>query len=155
MTDGAAVVAALRDLLGPDAVVSEPHELTRYEQGWRYGHGKALAAARPGSTGDVSRVLAFAATRGVRVVPQGANTGLVGGSTPDGSGGMLVLSLERLSRKAASSAPTALSATHDTTSVLPSRGSCSQVRSVRRKSAVTGSVGSNRVGRVRIVSRSC
>jgi FAD/FMN-containing dehydrogenase len=98
MTDGAAVAAALRDLLGPDAVVNEPHELTRYEQGWRYGRGKALAAVRPGSTGDVSRVLAFAATRGVRVVPQGANTGLVGGSTPDGSGDMLVLSLERLSR---------------------------------------------------------
>ena len=51
MTDEAAVVAALRDLLGPDAVVSEPHELTRYEQGWRYGRGKALAAVRPGSTG--------------------------------------------------------------------------------------------------------
>jgi FAD/FMN-containing dehydrogenase len=98
MTDRAALVAALRDLLGTDAVVTEPHELTRYEQGWRYGSGKALAAVRPGSTGDVSRVLAFASARGVRVVPQGANTGLVGGSTPDASGEMLVLSLERLSR---------------------------------------------------------
>jgi FAD/FMN-containing dehydrogenase len=98
VTDRAAVVAALRDLLGTDAVVTEAHELTRYEQGWRYGSGKALAAVRPGSAGDVSRVLAFACARGVRVVPQGANTGLVGGSTPDGSGDMLVLSLERLSR---------------------------------------------------------
>jgi FAD/FMN-containing dehydrogenase len=92
------VAASLRDLLGADAVLTEPHELVRYEQGWRYGQGQALVAVRPSSTKDVSRVLAFAAERGIRVVPQGANTGLVGGSTPDASGEMLVLSLERLSR---------------------------------------------------------
>jgi FAD/FMN-containing dehydrogenase len=85
-------------MLGDDAVVTEPHELARYEQGWRYGRGKALAAVRPGRTEDVSRVMAFAAERGLRVQPQGANTGLVGGSTPDASGEMLVLSLERLTR---------------------------------------------------------
>ena len=96
--DPAAVAGALRDLLGESAVVTEPHELARYEQGWRYGAGKALAAVRPGSTDEVARVLAFASSRGLRVVPQGANSGLVGGSTPDGSGRMLVLSLERLDR---------------------------------------------------------
>lgn len=92
------VVASLRALLGEDAVLTEAHELTRYEQGWRYGQGKALAAVRPSSTADVSRVLAAASEQGIRVVAQGANTGLVGGSTPDASGEMLVLSLERLSR---------------------------------------------------------
>jgi FAD/FMN-containing dehydrogenase len=96
--DREAVVASLRGLLGDDAVLAEPHELARYEQGWRYGRGKALAAVRPGRTEDVARVLAFAAAQGIRVVPQGANTGLVGGSTPDESGQMLVLSLERMSR---------------------------------------------------------
>jgi FAD/FMN-containing dehydrogenase len=96
--DREAVVASLRDLLGAGAVVTEAHELARYEQGWRYGQGKALAAVRPGSTEDVSRVLAFASAQGIRVVPQGANTGLVGASTPDASGDMLVLSLERMSR---------------------------------------------------------
>jgi len=93
-----ASVAALRALLGEDAVVTEAHELARYEQGWRYGQGKALAAARPSRTEDVSRLLAFASDRGIRVVPQGANTGLVGASTPDMSGDMLVLSLECMSR---------------------------------------------------------
>ena len=96
--DRAAVVASLRGLLGEDAVLTEPHELVRYEQGWRYGRGSALAAVRPSRTEDVARVLALALSRGIRVVPQGANTGLVGASTPDESGEMLVLSLERLSR---------------------------------------------------------
>jgi len=93
-----ALVASLRGLLGEGAVLSEPHERARYEQGWRYGTGSALAVVRPGSTEEVSRILALASAEGIRVVPQGANTGLVGASTPDGSGDMLVLSLERLTR---------------------------------------------------------
>jgi FAD/FMN-containing dehydrogenase len=96
--DRAEVVKSLRELLGEGAVLTEAHELARYEQGWRYGQGKALAAVRPSRTEDVARVLALASSQGIRVVPQGANTGLVGGSTPDASGEMLVLSLERLSR---------------------------------------------------------
>ena len=96
--DRAAMASALVELIGADAVVTEAHELTRYEKGWRYGQGRALAAVRPASTAEVARVLAFAHEHGIGVVPQGANTGLVGASTPDGSGRMLVLSLERLSR---------------------------------------------------------
>lgn len=92
------VLASLRTLLGESAVVVEPHELERYEKGWRYGRGKALAAVRPSSTEEVSRLLRLAGASGVRVVAQGGNTGLVGASTPDGSGEMLVLSLERLAR---------------------------------------------------------
>jgi FAD/FMN-containing dehydrogenase len=97
--DRASVARDLAGLAGADAVVTEPHELARYEQGWRYGKGAALAAVRPSSTKDVARVLAYAFEHGLRVVPQGANTGLVGASTPDATGGMLVLSLERLSRE--------------------------------------------------------
>ena len=96
--DRAAVVRSLGEMLGEGALVTEPHELARYEKGWRYGSGTALAVVRPGSTEDVARVLAFASERSIRVVPQGANTGMVGASTPDASGEMLVLSLERLSR---------------------------------------------------------
>src|SRR5713101_2238560 len=96
--DRAAIVSALVEALGADAVVTEPHELARYEQGWRYGQGKALAAVRPSRTEDVARVLAFASAEGIRVLAQGANTGRVGACTPDASGEMLVLSLERLSR---------------------------------------------------------
>ena len=96
--DRAAVVRALGAMLGEGAVVTEPHELARYEKGWRYGSGTALAVVRPASTDEVARVLAFASAQSIRVVAQGANTGLVGASTPDTSGEMLVLSLEHLSR---------------------------------------------------------
>ncbi len=92
------VAAALSQRLGQDAVVTEPHELARYEQGWRYGSGTAVAAVRPRDTGEVAGVLRYASENGIRVVPQGANTGLVGASTPDASGEMLVLSLERVTR---------------------------------------------------------
>src|SRR5687767_13871356 len=91
-------VRELTAMLGEGAVITEPHELERYEKGWRYGGGTALAVVRPAGTEDVARVLAFAGEHALRVVPQGANTGLVGASTPDASGQMLVLSLERLSR---------------------------------------------------------
>jgi FAD/FMN-containing dehydrogenase len=96
--DRASVVRRLGAMLGEGAVVTEAHELARYEKGWRYGAGAALAVVRPSGTEDVARVLAFASEHSIRVVPQGANTGLVGASTPDASGDMLVLSLERLSR---------------------------------------------------------
>ena len=96
--DRAGVAAALTELLGKGAVITEPHELERYEKGWRYGSGTALVVVRPRDTSEVARVLAFASQIGIRVLAQGANTGLVGASTPDSSGEMLVLSTERLSR---------------------------------------------------------
>lgn len=85
--------------LGVDAVLNERADLEKYENGWRYGSGKAGMVVRPSSTEGVSRVLAITHALGVRVVAQGANTGLVGASVPDGSGEMLVLSLERLNHR--------------------------------------------------------
>ncbi|MDR3670855.1 MAG: FAD-binding oxidoreductase [Holophaga sp.] len=99
MTTPAMLQQELSTLLGPGAVLTEPPDLEKYETGWRYGHGKALLAARPASTGQVAQVLAFCRQHGLRVIAQGANTGLVGGSVPDDSGRMVVLSLERLNRR--------------------------------------------------------
>ena len=60
--------------------------------------GKALAVARPGTTAEVAQVVRLCAEHGTPIVPQGGNTGLVGGSVPDASGRQLVLSLARLDR---------------------------------------------------------
>ena len=84
--------------LGAAAVIDDPDEAARFEEGWRYGQGRAAVVLRPANTDEVSRALALCHARGLPVVPQGANTGLVGASTPDETGAMVVLSLERMSR---------------------------------------------------------
>jgi len=89
----------LSALLGPGAVLTEPSDLEKYETGWRYGKGKALLMARPASTAQVAETLAFCRRHSLRVLAQGANTGLVGASVPDSSGRMVVLSLERLNKR--------------------------------------------------------
>ena len=58
--------------------------------------GKALAVVRPGSTQEVASVVRWCLAKGVPIVPQGGNTGLCGGATPDQQGNAIVLSLSRL-----------------------------------------------------------
>jgi len=99
MSTTAILQEELSALLGPGAVLTEPADLEKYETGWRYGKGKALLVARPASTAQVVQVLAFCREHGLRLLAQGANTGLVGASVPDATGRMVVLSLERLNRR--------------------------------------------------------
>jgi FAD/FMN-containing dehydrogenase len=58
--------------------------------------GKALCVVRPGSTQEVALVVEACAEAGVSIVPQGGNTGLVGGSIPNSSGTQVVMSLRRM-----------------------------------------------------------
>jgi len=98
MTQTTALLSALRDLLGTTQVLTDG-DLSAYQTDWRKRwHGRALAVVRPGSTEQVAQVLRLAAQHGVSVVPQGGNTGLVGGGVPDDSGTQIVLSLQRLNR---------------------------------------------------------
>jgi FAD/FMN-containing dehydrogenase len=78
---------------------TEAADLAPFLTDWRgKWTGRALAVAQPDTTRDVAAVLRWCHERRVPVVPQGGNTGLSGGSTPDGSGRALVLSLTRLTR---------------------------------------------------------
>ncbi|HEY4084054.1 MAG TPA: FAD-binding oxidoreductase [Burkholderiaceae bacterium] len=91
------VLADLRETLGEAGLLT--HDLSAYESDWRRRYvGRALAVARPASTEEVAAVVRLCAAAGVSIVPQGGNTGLVGGSTPDESGRQLVLSLTRMNR---------------------------------------------------------
>ncbi len=85
-------------LLGAQHVLPPTDERTaRYAVDWlRQYSGTPSLVLRPGSTEDVSRVLAHCHARGLPVVPHGGNTGLVGGAVPTARGGEVVLSLERL-----------------------------------------------------------
>jgi FAD/FMN-containing dehydrogenase len=78
---------ALRAAVGPARVLTDPDLRATYETDWsRRWHGEAVAVVRPGSTEEVSAVLRACASAGAAVVPQGGNTGLVGGSVPRARG---------------------------------------------------------------------
>ncbi|MEK8052386.1 FAD-binding oxidoreductase [Ideonella sp. DXS22W] len=92
------LIAALRARLGAANVLTEG-DLSAWELDWRKRwRGKALAVLRPGSADEVAAALQLAAAHGVSVVPQGGNTGLVGGGVPDDSGTQLLLSTQRLNK---------------------------------------------------------
>jgi FAD/FMN-containing dehydrogenase len=102
----AELLAQLAHISGQAHVLtpSSGHDLSAFEQDWRKrSRGRALCVVRPASTEEVAAVVrACAQARAgglpVSLVPQGGNTGLVMGSTPDDSGLQVVLSLSRLNR---------------------------------------------------------
>src|SRR5690606_26610305 len=80
-------------------LVTDPADLEAFTIDWRRRYfGRALAVAQPESVDDVAAVVRWCAGHRVAVVPQGGNTGLSGGATPDDSGRSIVLSLARLTR---------------------------------------------------------
>jgi FAD/FMN-containing dehydrogenase len=88
----------LRERIGAAQVLSDG-DLSAWERDWRKRwHGRALAVVRPGSTAEVAAVVRACAEHGASLVPQGGNTGLVGGGVPDASGTQVLLSLQRLNR---------------------------------------------------------
>ncbi len=89
---------ALHELLG-DAGLLRGGDLSAYESDQRKRYaGRALAVVRPATTEQVAAVVRLCAEHRVSLVPQGGNTGLVGGSTPDESGQQLLLSLSRMNK---------------------------------------------------------
>ncbi len=97
--DTAELLASLAAIVGPAAVVTAADDLAPHLQDWRGRFkGRAICVVRPATTDEVSRVLALLSARGVAVVPQGGNTSLCGGATPDESGRAVVLSLSRMNR---------------------------------------------------------
>jgi FAD/FMN-containing dehydrogenase len=95
----------LRTIVG-DAHVLTEGDLGAWEQDWRQrARGKALAVVRPGNTAEVAAVVKACARhrtlypdQALSIVPQGGNTSLAVGATPDDSGRQIVLSLQRMNR---------------------------------------------------------
>ena len=86
-------------LLGDAAVKVSAQDLEPYSTDWRKRYvGKPLAVLLPGNTQQVSEIVRLANRLKVSLVPQGGNTGLSGGATPDQSGQQVILSLARLQR---------------------------------------------------------
>ena len=98
MTHADRVIASLRQIVG-DANVLTEGDLSAWEMDWRKRErGHALAVVRPSSTQHVADVVKVCAREGTSLVPQGGNTGMVVGSTPDASGRQIVLSLTRMNQ---------------------------------------------------------
>ena len=92
-----ALLARLADLLGPKGFSADADELAPWLTDWRGKyHGKTAAMLSPATTEEVAAIVALCVDEGVAVVPQGGNSGMVGGATPDGSGDQLLLSLRRM-----------------------------------------------------------
>ncbi len=84
--------------VGPNACLTGP-DAEPYAVDWRRRYfGRPLAVVRPASTEQVSAVVRLCAQSRVSMVPQGGNTGLCGGATPDASGRAVVLNLSRMNR---------------------------------------------------------
>ncbi len=83
-TDGAALLARLRDTVGAAHVLTGEQATRRFRKGYRTGEGKVLAVVRPGTLLEQWRVTQAVVEAGCIVIMQAANTGLTGGSTPDG-----------------------------------------------------------------------
>lgn len=93
-----ALLDRLRDIVGI-AHVLEGAAIVPYCTDWRQQfRGRALGVVLPENTEQVWQVVRLCAAMDVSIVPQGGNTGLVGGATPNTSGNQLVLSLKRMNR---------------------------------------------------------
>jgi FAD/FMN-containing dehydrogenase len=92
-------VEKLRAIVGDKGLVLDKQGMNPYLTDWRENYlGAALAIVRPATTEEVSEVVKLCAAEKVAICPQGGNTGMSGGATPQEEGLEIVLSLTRMNR---------------------------------------------------------
>ena len=79
------LISQLRQIVGDKYLITDPSQSEAYRSGYRFGNGNALAVVRPGSLTEFWAILKACVAADVIVIAQAANTGLTGGSTPDGN----------------------------------------------------------------------
>src|SRR5882724_6661695 len=91
------LIAKFRAIVGEKYAVTDAADIAPYVTEERdLFHGKSPLVLRPGSTAEVSEICKLATAHKIALVPQGGNTGLVGGQTPHN--GEVVVSLRRLDK---------------------------------------------------------
>ena len=97
--DASVFIGKLRSIVGEKGLITDDRDKHPYLTDWRENYlGTALAVVRPASTGEAAAIVQLCAAEAVAVVPQGGNTGLVGGGVPHEAGREIVLSLGRMNR---------------------------------------------------------
>jgi FAD/FMN-containing dehydrogenase len=90
-------VEAAAALLGTKGFTTDPEAIAPWLTDWRQRFtGRALGLASPASTEEVAGLVRLCAVHGVPIVPQGGNSGMSGGATPDETGHAVLLSLRRM-----------------------------------------------------------
>src|SRR3546814_780672 len=93
------LLARLQALLGDKGFSDNADAMAPWLTDWRGKyHGRAAAMLSPATTGEVAAVVRLCAQEDAALVPQGGNSGMVGGATPDSSGTQLLLGLRRMNR---------------------------------------------------------
>ena len=93
---GKPLLDKLRSITGENAVLTGA-DMAAYATDWRdMFHGRPLCVVRPATTNEVAQTVAACAQAGAGIVPQGGNTGLAGGATPDDSGTQVIVALDRM-----------------------------------------------------------
>src|SRR3984957_16501736 len=101
LMDNTHVIGELERAVGKRYVLTKPSSTRRFRKGFRFGLGNALAVVRPGSLLEQWNAVNICAAAGKIVIIQAANTGLTGGSTPDGNDydrDVVIISTLRLDR---------------------------------------------------------
>jgi len=94
-----ALLERIAAVVGPHGLITDEATLEPFLIDWRKRYiGRALAMVKPASTNEVAEVVRLCAAERTAMVPQGGNTGLAGGATPDASGTQIILSLSRMNR---------------------------------------------------------
>jgi len=97
MSEQQAFLEAAQAQLGPRGITADPELVEPWLTDWRGRfRGRARAMASPASTEELVALVRLCAAHNVPLVPQGGNSGMVGGSTPDASGEAVLLSLRRM-----------------------------------------------------------
>ncbi len=91
------LIEQFRKIVGPRHAITDAADIEAYVTEERnLFHGHSPLVLRPGSTAEVSEICKLATAHKIALVPQGGNTGLVGGQTPHN--GEVVISLRRLDK---------------------------------------------------------
>ena len=95
----AELINALHDIVGDAGLKTAEDDTASFLTDWHGQYqGQAIAVVMPDNTEQVSAVMALAEAHDIVVVPQGGNTGFMGGATPDSHGRTILLSLRRMNR---------------------------------------------------------
>lgn len=99
MNSPAEFVRRAAALLGPAGFTCDPDLLDPWLTDWRGRyHGRALGLASPATREEISEFVKLCAEHEVPIVPQGGNSGMSGGATPDESGNSVLLTLRRMNK---------------------------------------------------------